>query len=349
MAIEFVPVTPAEQEELARFLTSAFRMQPDAPFVNPTLLRWKYFENRPDWAGPRSYVLKQSGHTIAHGCICPLTLTGLKAEITSMRVIDWAGSPRVPGSGVLLMKKLAAFTDTVLAPGGSAQTQAVVPKIGFNRIGYLDTYARVIRPWVQFRTYPPNQGWKAPIRLIRNAAWSFSAFSATPRDWSAARISTFDPSMASVVDGLRAGMFTPAKRSIEMLNYMLRCPGALFTAFLLFRAEQMCGYFVLSRLGGQSRITDVRVNSGNAADWRDAYGMAVRSAAEDPHTCEVMAVASCPAIADALRRNGFRLRRREPIFFLDPKNLLIREAPLNIQLLDGDECYLYDPAYPYLT
>src|SRR5471032_1060939 len=45
---------PALREALVSFLLDTFRLTPEAPFVQPALLRWKYDEPRPDWSGPRA-------------------------------------------------------------------------------------------------------------------------------------------------------------------------------------------------------------------------------------------------------------------------------------------------------
>ena len=64
---------PALRETLVSFLLATFRLTPEAPFVQPALLRWKYDEPRPDWSGPRSFIWK-NGHAItAHACMCPVT------------------------------------------------------------------------------------------------------------------------------------------------------------------------------------------------------------------------------------------------------------------------------------
>jgi hypothetical protein len=133
-----------------------------------------------------------------------------------------------------------------------------------------------------------------------------------------------------------------------MLNYMLDCPGAVFSAFLLLEGERIRGCFLLSRLGGQTRIAEVRLDSEDPVDWEAAYALATRSAAQDPHTCEILAVTSIEAGRMALSRNRYRLRRRDPIFVYDPKQLL-STLELNVNMLEGDEAYLCDPAYPYET
>ena len=345
MAFEFLPATPHDRAALVAFLLDAFQLPAHAPFVSSDLLRWKYDEPRPDWSGPRSYVMKDGARIVAHACLCPVTFETAAGAATSNHLIDWAGARDAPGSGMLLLRKLAAFSETLLAEGGSPQTQQMLPKLGYTRHGDLLSYVRVIRPWLQFRTDPARRGWKAPLRLARSAIWSLASTPAVPAAWAVTPVTQFD-----VLPAIDAGAsFVAPRRSPELLNYMLRCPRAHFSAGLLSRGGVPSGWFVLSRVGGQGRIADISVNSQLPEDWQAAYALATREAAAAPEVCEVAAQASFPLAAEALERNGFHLRNREPIFLFDPRKKLTGAAPLGIQMIDWDAAYLHNPEYPYLS
>src|SRR4051794_34196950 len=131
MASNLELTTSNHLPELTEFLLDVFRMGPDAPFVRPEMMRWKYFEPRPDWEGSRSYLMLREGRIFAHGCVVPETFRTAQGRVTSMRVIDWAGGRNVPAAGVLVMRKLAELTDTVLAIGGSADAMRVLPRMKF--------------------------------------------------------------------------------------------------------------------------------------------------------------------------------------------------------------------------
>lgn len=96
-------------------------------------------------------------------------------------------------------------------------------------------------------------------------------------------------------------------------------------------------------------MADLLLNSNVLQDWRAAYSLAARIAAENPETCEVQAVSSIPLVSDAILQNGFHLREHWPIFLWDAKGLLAEAPPLHINLLDGEGSYLRDPAHPFLT
>ena len=103
MPLQIEQTLPLEQGALAQFLLSIFDANPDAPFVDPELMRWKYFEPCADWNGSRSIVLKQRGQIVAHGGIFPVAFLTQEKEVAGIHLIDWAASPSVPGAGVLLL------------------------------------------------------------------------------------------------------------------------------------------------------------------------------------------------------------------------------------------------------
>jgi hypothetical protein len=233
--------------------------------------------------------------------------------------------------------------------GGSADTRSILPKLGYRHVCELRFYARVLRPWRQFRTDPFPRRWKAPLRLARNIIWSLAPLPGAPRDWSEQSAGTFESSAQPLFDARADSPFPCTRRTSELMNYYLRCPSAVFTAALLLRAGVPSGWYVLSRVGGQVRIADIWVNSGSAADWATAYTLAARAAARDPEAFELVASASIPPAVEAVARTGFRFRHAEPVFVLDPRKLFGASQALNVTFLESDLAYGSDPTYPYLT
>jgi hypothetical protein len=348
-----VRTAPEDLPELTEFLLSAFHASPDAPFLRPAMMQWKYFAPRPDWPGSRSYAMRSEGRIFAHGCVAPVAFRPRPAEgtpslVTGMRVIDWAGGRQVPAAGVRIMRELAGLADTVLAIGGSPDAVRVFPKIGFRHCGDVAVFARVVRPWRQFRSDPYPRGWKAPLRLARNTLFSLTPLPVAPAGWTSQAVKAFDHCICPALE-FTAASFTATARSPALLNYLLGCPGAAFSGFLLHQGDRLRGYFLLCHVAGQTRIAEVRVDSEDAADWQAAYALATRQAAADPDTCEILAVASIRPVTESLRRHGYRFRRHDPIFLLDPQRRLAGVPDLNLDLLVGDEAYLHVPAYPFET
>ena len=338
--------------ELTEFLLGVFHAAADAPFVRPEMMRWKYFAPRPDWSGTRSYLLRSDGRIAAHGGVAPVTFRlpagRTPRTVTSMRVIDWAGGRQVPAAGVRIMRALGTLADTVLAVGGSPDALRVFPKMGFAHCGNVAVFARVVRPWRQFRTDPYPRGWKAPLRLARNTFFSRAALPAAPAGWSCQRVTAFDHTICPALEFRPTG-FTAIERGPALLNYMLACPGAAFGGFQVRQGARVRGYFLLCQVAGQTRLADVRVDSEDADDWNAAFALATRQAAADPATCEILAVASFRQGIAAIEHCGYRFRRHDPIFLLDPRRLLAGAPELNLDLLVGDEAYLHVPSYPFET
>jgi hypothetical protein len=340
---------PALREALVSFLLATFRLTSEAPFVRPALVRWKYDDPRPDWSGPRSFIWKDGNAIAAHACLCPVTYGLASGDAAGSYLIDWAASRTSAGAGVKLLRSLAGQCDTLFAVGGSADTRSILPKLGYRHVCDLRFYARVLRPWRQFRTDPFPRRWKAPLRLARNMIWSLAPMPDAPRDWSERKIGTFESSAQHLFDARADSGFPCSRRSPELMNYYMRCPSAVYTAALLLQTGVARGWYVLSRVGGQVRIADIWVNSVSAADWCAAYTLAARAAGGDPEACELVASASIPPAIEGVTRAGFRFRHAEPVFVLDPRKLFASFQWLNVSFLESDLAYGLDPAYPYLT
>ena len=80
-----VLTAPQDLPELTGFLLGVFHASPDAPFVQPDLMRWKYFAPRPDWDGRRSYLTRAAdGRISAHGCVAPVTFRTPTGMVTGI-------------------------------------------------------------------------------------------------------------------------------------------------------------------------------------------------------------------------------------------------------------------------
>jgi hypothetical protein len=341
-------LSPRDRERLIELLCGAFGIDRTAPFLKPELLRWKYDEPRPDWPGARSYAWMTGEEIAAHACLCPVTYRLPRGqEITTSHFIDWAAGRRVVGAGGLLVRKLTSLFDVLLAIGGSSDTQQVLPKLGFRVAGKIEFFVRVMRPWQQFRTDPFPRGWKTGPRLARNWLWSRAPLPGAPPKWTCSQVATFDSSHEALLDA--PVPFPASRRTAALMNYWLRCPGAAISAYVMSDGYGLKGWFLLSRMAGVMRIADLRVVSNEPADWEAAFALATRAAYTDPLGCELAAAAATPLAAEAIRRNGFRLRKTDPVFVLDPEGVLLGCMPVEIALIESDGAYLYTPAYPYLS
>lgn len=345
MTLEFQTTSPDDVADVASALITGFKAEADASFADPRLLRWKYFEPGPQWESSRGYVLRKNELIKAHCGVWPMNLRFSGQRVTCLSFVDWVSDRDIPGAGVLLKKKLMRLAEAGIVVGGSADTRAVVPRIGFSERGQVDTFVRVVRPWKQHQTRPPEALLKGTARLLRNAAWSLSAQIPIPDGWRAVAVDSF----GDWVNESRETSFPTPERSAEYLNYWLRVPAAKMSGFSILHGERTLGYFLLSRVAGQTRIADIRLWSDDVSHWSVAYGLATRAAGDDPDTCEILGIASTPFAREALMASGFRERGTDPLYVYDPKGKLLHADPMFLNLIDGDGAYLYDPEYPYHT
>ncbi|MGB8013335.1 MAG: hypothetical protein WCF68_17120 [Terriglobales bacterium] len=346
MAFEFVAIKASEQQELAQFLVSSLRADPDLNAFQPEVIYWKYFADHPDWTGPRSYAVRQEGQIVAHGGVWPVRLVTPKGEVKAIHLIDWAASRAAVGAGVYLLRKLVGLGDMLLTIGGSQDTRNLLPKLGYKHCGELRRYARVVRPWLQFRT-TPEKNWKTPIKFLRNSARALTGIPSVPKGWRASKVETFTGIDAGTIG--QTTHFTSPGRTAAGLDYLLGCPAARFSGFLVSHGQQLRGYFLLTQVGRQVRIVDIRVRGEDRESWQAICALAARSAAEDPEICEIVAASSIDLTREAWLQAGFVHRRTEAILCYDPRKLVISGPPLDLNLADGDACIMGAPIASYLS
>ncbi len=345
MSLAFAAIAPSELAAVEAFLLSGFAAPAAAVFAQPEVLRWKYFEPGPQWDASRSYVLRQNDTIKAHCGVWPMNLHFRGQQVSCSAFMDWLSDRDLPGAGVLVKKKLMRLSDTAIVVGGSADTRAVVPRIGFEHVSDVGTFARVVRPWKQFRTRSREVVMRGAARFFRNAAWSLLPAGSIARDWTTRQVESFQ----ELPPELYGQTYPTPWRSASYLNYWLRTPAVKMSGFEILRRNQFQGYFLLSQVAGQARIVDVRLVSESETDWANAYRLATSVAAQDPDTCEIMTIASNPLTSQALHASGFRHRGSVPLFFYDPQKKLAGAQPLVLNMIDGDAAYLHDPAHLYVT
>lgn len=335
----------ADLDDVASLLVEVFDSSSDDPFVNRSVLQWKYLEPGPQWEGSRSYTLRKGEKILAHCAVWPLNLHFENNEVTCLCYIDWASRSDLPGAGFMLKKKLMKLSQTSIVVGGSAETREIVPKLGFAHVDDIESFARVVRPWKQYRSRPAEPLLKGAARLLRNTSWSLTSIGGAGKNWSARRVESF----RSNLDFNYKTRHPTPWRDEHYLNFWLRCPAAVVSGFELLEDGNCNGYFLLSRVGGQTRIADIRVNSDDPNNWKVAYSIAAASAASDPETCEILASASTSLVRDSLKSNGFRSRGNVPLFLYDPQHLLKNQPRMFWNMIEGDAAFLCDPAYPFAT
>ena len=123
------PTSINDLNPLSDFLARAFDAERDAAFLNPAMMAWKYWDQRNDWNGPRSYVMMRDGVITAHAGLWPMTFGEGAGAVRGIHMIDWASAKEAPGAGLALVQKLAGMFDFNLLHrrlGGDLQGLALV-------------------------------------------------------------------------------------------------------------------------------------------------------------------------------------------------------------------------------
>jgi hypothetical protein len=311
------------------------------PNREPHELHWKYWQSRTDLPETRSFVLSDGNDLIAHGgailgrCVWP----GCRIEMA--HVIDWAALPTATGAGVALMKHIGQQTQMLLAVGGSAQTRALLPHIGFRPAGVVTGHVRTLYP---FRLLRSNSGpaWKLLPRFVRSAAWSLAA-PAAAADWRSRQVASEEIDAIASVFPIHARGMAVLERSVESFRYALSCPIVPMTLYAVERSVRTRGYFLLASAPGQVRIADCWMDSEDPADWRGMLLCAVSEAKKDPRAAEIVAWENDPLLAEALADSGFHIRNQTPLQIRPANGSSMPPLPVRIQMLDTDAAYLSEP------
>ena len=328
--------TPEDAPAIAALMSEAgLRSNTD-----PQHLHWKYWQERPEWTGSRSYVLTDGREVLAHGAVIPATCRAGSGRLRMAHMIDWAARPSEVGMGVALMKNVGQLTEALYAIGGSEVTMRILPQIGYRTVGTVTGYVRPLSP-VRLWREAGRRTWRIVPRMARSSFWMLTASRPSLRGWSARPLSAGEiDRIAPVMPQPRRGLAV-LERGEALFRYMLACPIVPMKLFGLEYAGRVRGYFLLSLVPGQARLADAWVDSDELSDWRALVGCAVVEAMRHGQAAELAAWASDPLLAQALVDNGFHARFSLPIMLRAGAQGMPEGAP-RMQMLDNDALYLHE-------
>ena len=310
------------------------------PHVEPEHLHWKYWRERPDWPGSRSFVLTSGTDLLAHGAVVPGSIRWGANRARVIHMIDWAARREALGAGVILMKHVGGLTDFLLGIGGSQDTLSIMPRIGYQPWGTVTGYVRTLAPLGILRR-PVRPGWKRWPRIARSALWRLAAPRSDLRGW---RVRQLEPqeldSVGAVLPADRPGL-TVFGRTVDALRHALACPIVPVELFVLERNGRAGGYFLLSYAPGQARLVDAWVVSDDPADWRALAHAAVQQAQCRGGAAELAVWASDGAFAQILRESGFHTRLSLPIYLRPSVGESVPSMTPRVHMLDNDAYYLH--------
>jgi hypothetical protein len=328
------PGSPADMPAVAE-LMEAVSLRPNSL---PADLRWKYWQERSDCLDARSFVMVRDSDILAHAAVVPGRYQHNGRTVRTRHVIDWAARSNAPGAGVSLMKYLGQDTDVLLAIGGSAQTLQLLPHLGYRQFGSVTGFVRPLHPLRLFgRSVHP--AWKVPPRVLRSALWKLQAPRADLDGWQADRLTTDELARLAPVLPTSPGDFAVLERGPDLLRYMLECPIADMRLFVMQRAGQVGGYFLLAFAMRQARLADCWMSSQDPADWCALIQLAAREAGRHPEAAELAAWGSDSLLSQCLRECGFRERSEFPVQMLASHDRSVLPTRLRVQMIDNDAAY----------
>lgn len=338
------PTTPADAPAL-NALMAEVGLRPNS---EPAHLDWKYWRERSDWPGPRSFVMARGDEILAHAAFIPGACLangssspqqgGRTQRVCTRHVIDWAARPTATGAGVSLMKYIGQGTAALLAIGGSAQTRQLLPHLGFRPAGVATCFVRPLHP-LRILTRSQYPAVKLLPRLARSAYWKMRAPSGYGDDWRVRHIGSGElPALESVLPAPRSGLAV-FERGVGLFRYALECPIASMGLYGLEKAGQLRGYFLLAFALRQARLADCWIDSDDPAHWSALIQCAAATAGEHPDAAELAVWASDECMARKLRECGFHERDELPVKVLAARNPELAEATLRVQMLDNDAAY----------
>jgi len=309
------------------------------PNLGAAEMHWKYWQERADWPGPRSFVLARGGSLLAHAGLVPGICAWEGARARTLHLIDWAARPDAIGAGVSLMKHLGRTVDALIAIGGSAQTLAIVGQIGFRPIGVATTYVRTLHPLgILGSTSRPR--WRLVPRLLRSALWAAMAPRAQLADSQLERIGPEELHTLTALLPKPSPGLAILERSEALFRYLLACPIAPIELYAWKRQGERRGYFLLARPPGQARLVDCWARSVHPDDWRALVLCAVHQAAKDRDAAELIAWGSDAPLSSALEHCGFHPRGAAPIQVLARSGATFAPSAPRVQMIDNDAAYL---------
>ena len=328
------PATPADEPAIVDLLLAA-GLRPNRQSHE---LHWKYWRERQDWPGSRSFVLTRAGEVLAHTAIVPGAFTRAGHRMKVIHMIDWAAREGAPGTGVSLLKYVGRLADALFAVGGSPQTLRIIPQIGFRRCGVVTGYVHPLHPLGMLKN-ATHMSWRVPLRLVRSVLWAVTAPTTEFSEWSTRQVGREDTRDIDAIVATRTGQDMSLERSEGALTYFLACPIASMRLYAAEKRGCIRGYFVLSHVPGQVRLADIWLDNCDPSDWVAVLQCAVREARGDPDAAELVAWASAPLLADCLEKSGFHARRHWPVQVLPGKDIQIPDAALKVQMLDSDAAF----------
>ena len=324
-------------EEAAGFLASIFSDSQGAPFLGRALRHWMYYSPHPFCSESRCWVLRDAAGLLAHAGFSPVEYEISGAVKTGFLILDWAGSPRRAGAGFLLFRELWTKADSYLAIGGTDDAKKINRAIRSMRpAGKMAWFALPLRPMGQLLSMPWT--WKSPMKWARGWKWRLARPHFDLRAWQAVPVQRLTEADEPLLKPASDGRYTPLRRTPELVNYWLDCPGAQVRAWRLLYQGSPAGLLILAFVPKEARIVDLTLNTPSAP-LAEAYSLAIELAQQHTDACELHAASSVPPAIEAMSAAGMIPRGADEIALGDPQKTFPSDLPIEANLSMGDGFY----------
>ena len=340
------PTSIDDLSMIRQLLQRAFNVSPDAPFMDPPLMAWKYWDRRGDWEGPRSYVLERDGVIVAHSGIMPVTFSA--GNVRGIHMIDWASARECPGSGITLLRKLDSMFDFIYSIGGSEIARKLLRSYGYVEYARQWNGARPLRPLQQILNHQ-YRNWKLAPRLVRNFLWALpkAQDSCLPEGWKSEEIGPGEVSEVFYSQNMADACFSP--RPPAFFEYLLRCPVMRIRLYGIRDKRGPKGHFAIGVLRGQARVAGVWLREPDRDTWQAAFSLAQQAAMRLDGAYEIVAGGTEGPSKEGATRSGFRILGNTPVYLPNKKGKLTPPPNFQFQLSDNDSLFLDSGDYSFLS
>lgn len=328
------PSTPEDGPKIITLMREAGLHPP----VDPNDFFWKYWQEREDWSGPRSYVLTDGTELLAHLGLVPAICRSESRTLRIGSVVDWAALPRAVGAGARLMKYVGTLTDGLLSIQASPVAGKVMRLMGYQPHGSITGYVRTLNPLSLLRQ-TEGPAWRLPPRVARSIIWTLTAPRPAGDEWGVRQIGTDQVDrIASVLPRNRDGL-TVLERIPSQLRYLLACPTVPMRLYALQRQGRIRGFFILAFIPGQARLVDCWTDSLDPSAWRALIQCAVMQAKAADNVAELVTWGNDALLEQCLTECGFHPRFTAPVYLRTKGALPIAAGVLRVQMSDSDVAY----------
>ncbi len=339
MASPIVTLCEEHLPIVGRFSARTWKRPSDEAF-----LRWRYLEA----PGQKTFLVLRDGECVAmlSAISRPFRVAGQSVRI--WETFDWYTLPelRLSGLGIKLLRNLMKHPDPILAAGGSADTRALLPRLGWRDLAESHRWVLPLRGQhyaevLEARVRLPRAITTLPLDLLTRG-WFRPRSRAAPPQGRVIPVASVGPEVQSLYDG-ETGYGTHPVADPAQLRWMSSgYPGTgLFCALYFAIGDELRGWALVRVFNaGQQRVASL-VDIFAPRPTTELYTWMVSEAAAGVSghgAVRFGARSTCPILNAALRANRFLERDRSPVRYWSGSGVEL-STPLHVTMNHQDEAF----------